>query len=51
MKARTKDGAEIFYEVYDFTDPWKPSETILLHHGLSYPGLSRRRCWPTSGPR
>ena len=33
MKARTKDGAEIFYELYDFTDPWKPAETILLHHG------------------
>lgn len=33
MKARTKDGAEIFYELYDFTDPWKPAEAIVLHHG------------------
>ncbi len=34
MKARTRDGAEIFYEVYDFTDQRKSAETILLHHGL-----------------
>lgn len=34
MKARTGDGSEIFYQVYDFTDPWKSSEPVLLHHGL-----------------
>lgn len=34
MKARTKDGAEIAYEVYDFSPPWTPIETIILHHGL-----------------
>jgi pimeloyl-ACP methyl ester carboxylesterase len=33
MKARSSDGAEIFYEVYDFTDPWKTPEAVLLHHG------------------
>ena len=33
MKARSSDGAEIFYEAYDFTDPWSPSEAIILMHG------------------
>jgi pimeloyl-ACP methyl ester carboxylesterase len=33
MLACTRDGADIYYEVYDFTDPWKPADTILLHHG------------------
>lgn len=34
MLAKTPDGGEIYYEVYDFSDPWTSSETILLHHGL-----------------
>jgi 3-oxoadipate enol-lactonase len=33
MKARSSDGAEIFYEIYDFTDPWRAPETIFLMHG------------------
>jgi len=33
MKARSSDGAEIFYELYDFTDPWRESEGIILMHG------------------
>ena len=33
MKARSNDGAEIFYEVYDFTDPWARSEAVILLHG------------------
>ncbi len=41
MKARSNDGAEIFYELTDFTDPWKPSEAILLHHG----GRGNHRQW------
>ena len=41
MKARSSDGVEIFYEVYDFTDPWKPSEAVLLHHG----GRGNHRQW------
>src|SRR5688500_20412832 len=34
MKARTRDGAEISYDVYDFSPAWTPTDTILLHHGL-----------------
>ena len=33
MKARSNDGAEIFYELYDFTDPWASSEAVILMHG------------------
>ncbi|MCZ6789693.1 MAG: alpha/beta hydrolase [Chloroflexi bacterium] len=25
--------AELHYRIDDFTDPWKPAETVLLHHG------------------
>ncbi len=41
MKARSSDGAEIFYEVYDFTNPWSPSEAIILMHG----GRGNHRQW------
>ncbi|MBI2322349.1 MAG: alpha/beta fold hydrolase [Chloroflexi bacterium] len=34
------------YEVDDFTDPWQPAQTILLHHGF---GRSRR-IWHTWVP-
>lgn len=34
MLATAPDGAQIAYQTYDFTEPWKPSDTILLHHGL-----------------
>ena len=26
-------GLDLYYEVDDFTDPWKPAETIPLLHG------------------
>src|SRR5690554_5576064 len=32
-KARLADDLEMHYEIDDCTDPWKPSETILLLHG------------------
>jgi 3-oxoadipate enol-lactonase len=41
MFARTKDDAEIYYEVHDFTEPWRSSESLLLHHGLR----SNYRTW------
>ena len=31
--ARIDDTLEMYYEVDDFTDPWRPSETVVLHHG------------------
>ena len=34
-KARIDDSFEMYYETYDFTDPWKPSETVVLQHGNS----------------
>jgi 3-oxoadipate enol-lactonase len=34
MLAETQDGAQINFKLYDFTEPWRPAETILLHHGL-----------------
>lgn len=47
MKARSNDGAEIFYEAHDFTDPWKPSEAVLLHHG----GRGNHKQWYKWIPR
>jgi len=35
MKVRLNDGAELFYTVDDFTDPWTPPETVVLHHGMA----------------
>lgn len=29
------DGSELFYIVDDFTDPWRPVQTVLLVHGLA----------------
>lgn len=31
--ARIADDLEMYYEVDDFTDPWKQPETVVLHHG------------------
>ena len=31
--ARIDDTLEMYYEDDDFTDPWRPSETVVLHHG------------------
>ena len=35
MKLRLNDGAEIFYTIDDFTDPWREAETVVLHHGMA----------------
>ncbi len=35
MKQRLRDGAELFYTIDDFTDPWKEVETVVLHHGMA----------------
>lgn len=35
MKVRLDDGAELFYRVDDFTDPWTEPETVVLHHGMA----------------
>jgi 3-oxoadipate enol-lactonase len=48
---KTSDGIEIAYYIDDFTDPWKPAETlVMLHPAMSssrrfysmVPGLARR---------
>lgn len=41
MRALAEDGAEIAYDLFDFTEPWKASDTVLLHHG----GRGNRRFW------
>jgi 3-oxoadipate enol-lactonase len=35
MKVRLHDGAELFYTIDDFTDPWTQPETVVLHHGMA----------------
>ena len=35
MKVQLDDGAELFYRIDDFTDPWTEPETVLLHHGMA----------------
>ncbi len=35
MKVKLDDGAELFYTVDDFTDPWSQPETVVLHHGMA----------------
>src|SRR5712691_3752676 len=35
MKVRLQDGAELFYTIDDFTDPWTQPETVVLHHGMA----------------
>ena len=35
MKLKLDDGAELFYGIDDFTDPWKKTETVVLHHGMA----------------
>lgn len=34
MPTVTVGDAEFFYQEDDFTDPWKPTETVFLQHGL-----------------
>src|SRR2546425_4102938 len=35
MKVRLSDGAELFYTIDDYTDPWTQPETVVLHHGMA----------------
>ena len=37
MRVKLDDGAELFYRVDDFTDPWAAAdtETVVLHHGMA----------------
>ena len=35
MQVKLDDGAELFYTVDDFTDPWTEPETVVLHHGMA----------------
>ena len=35
MKLTLDDGAELFYTVDDFTDPWTEPETLVMHHGMA----------------
>ncbi len=35
MKVTLDDGAELYYTVDDFTDPWTTPETVVLHHGMA----------------
>jgi 3-oxoadipate enol-lactonase len=35
MKVRLPDGAELFYVIDDFTDPWTTPPTVVLHHGMA----------------
>lgn len=35
------DGARIAYDLYDFTDPWRVAETVVLVHGFS----KNRKFW------
>ena len=34
MPKVTANNYEMYYEVDDFTDPWKPSDTIWIQHGF-----------------
>lgn len=36
------DGCRLFYQVDDYTDPWRPAETVLFIHGLAESGEAWR---------
>jgi len=36
------DGCRLYYEVDDYTDPWRPAETVLFVHGLAESGEAWR---------
>ena len=40
------DGCKLFYTVDDFTDPWRPAETVLFVHGLAESGEAWRAWVP-----
>jgi pimeloyl-ACP methyl ester carboxylesterase len=35
MQLRLDDGAELFYTIDDYTDPWTQPQTVVLHHGMA----------------
>jgi 3-oxoadipate enol-lactonase len=35
MQVRLPDGAELYYVIDDFTDPWTTPHTVVLHHGMA----------------
>ena len=35
MQLKLADGAELFYTIADFTDPWKEAEALVLVHGMA----------------
>ena len=35
---KSPDGVNLHYSVHDYTDPWRPSETIILVHGFARSG-------------
>jgi 3-oxoadipate enol-lactonase len=43
---RIDAGCELFHAIDDFTDAWKPAETVLLLHGLAESGESWRAWVP-----
>src|ERR1700681_2212071 len=44
MPTVSVDGAEFFYQIDDFTDPWQQPETVLLHHAAAG-NIERWRVW------
>lgn len=40
--ADIEPGLTLAYRVDDFTDPWKPADTVLMIHGLAESGESWR---------
>ena len=40
------DGAELFYTVDDFTDPWRGADTVVLLHGNAESGEAWRAWVP-----
>lgn len=45
------EDSELYYRIDDFTDPWEPAETVLLHHAAAG-NIERWRAWvPTLARR
>ena len=38
------EDADLYYQIDDFTDPWRPAETVLLHHAAAG-NVERWRAW------
>ncbi len=43
-RARIDEGCELYYDIHDFSDPWKESEVVLLHHAAAG-SVSRWHHW------